>query len=88
MVLIGCSKTLVRDYHYSLRNNQEECSFHVSLCLDQTFLMTTSYEDLCISVYMSIHTPVLHVHTSCRAMDICAIRKVKLDFTSFKMLCA
>ena len=27
--------------------------------------MTTSYEDLCISVYMSIHVPVLHLLSCC-----------------------
>jgi hypothetical protein len=88
MVPTGCPKTLIRNYHYLLCNNLEERSFHVSLCLDQTVLMTTSYEDLCISVYMSIHIPVLHVHTSCLAVDVSAIRKARLDLTSYKVLCA
>jgi len=87
MVPIGCPKTLVRNYHYSLRNNPVEHSFHVGLCLDETVLMTISCEDLCISVYMSIHIPVLHMYTSCRAVDVCAIRKIKCCVPEMEMSC-
>jgi len=80
------SQNIGKKLPYSLRNDLEEHSFHVSLCLDQTVLMTTSYDDL-ISVYMSIHIPVVHMHT-CHVVAVCSIRKVKLDFTSFEMLCA
>jgi hypothetical protein len=91
---IGCPKTSVRNYHYSLHNSWGERSYHLSICYMSPFwhfevacrflgnMWTPALTDLYFLVYQSNHTFYNQTLATCYLSMVSAVLSPSSIFIS------